>query len=75
MPSRITVAAALYEQGFRHHGVAQQVIQRESQGIAAQSMDQKLMLVRIDRGYAIVVTLKMQAAGCNGALQPVQGSP
>ena len=75
MPAGVAIAAALHEKGPGDHGITEQVIERESERIPAQPMNQQLMFVRIDCGDAIMVPLEMEAARGNGAFQSMQGGP
>ena len=69
------VAGALQEVDPRLHRVARERRHREDQRARKRPVNEQLVLRRIDRGNAVVVTLEVQPARRDDALQRLQRGP
>src|SRR5262249_15539880 len=68
----LAVPGALEEVDARDHRIAQQSIDGEDQRALHQAMDQQAMPAGIDLRYAAVVTLEVQAAGRDHAVERLE---
>ena len=75
VPAHVAVAAALDEADARHQRVAQQILDRETHGIAEQAMQAQPVAIRVDLRHAVVMALEMQPVRRDHPLQLVQRRP